>query len=72
MLAFYFPETSILQAADNFMLTWTETEEGFEIDQKPIDQFNAETSDGEFEKKITVLLRPAFDADVNDNAGATF
>ena len=55
-----------LSDAEKYMLQWTETEDGFEMNQVLIDQFNAETNDSEYEKKISNLLRSAYEADVTN------
>jgi hypothetical protein len=61
-------ENITLSEAEKYMLNWTETEVGFEIDQILINKFNAETTNAAYEKKICSLLRHAYDNDVvNDS-----
>ena len=53
-----------LSDAERYMLQWTETEGAFEMNQALIDQFNAETNDAQYEKKISSLLKSAYETDV--------
>ena len=73
----FFIERIVLQAqtdnislseAEKYMLRWTETEEGFEMDQKLIDRFNEETIDSEYEKKISNLIKHAYEADIKNDS----
>lgn len=52
-----------LSEAEEYMLSWSETEE-FAINQTLLDKFNEETTDKEFEKKITNLIKHAFEFDI--------
>ena len=53
-----------LTAAEQLMLTRTGTERSA-IDNKLINQFCAETTYGEFERKVGSLLKKAYEAEVN-------
>jgi hypothetical protein len=53
-----------LSAAEHYMLHWTETENGFAINQALIDKFSEETTDQAFEKKICTLIESAYSRDI--------
>ncbi len=56
-----------LTEAEKYMLGWTEVEKGFEINQELTQQFNEETSDAEYEKKMSSLVRSAYEADIKSD-----
>jgi hypothetical protein len=62
-------ENILLSDSEKYMLSWSESEEGFRINQRLMDQFYAETSDKLFEKKIIELLKQAYNTDVNKDKG---
>jgi hypothetical protein len=56
-----------LTEAERYMLGWTEVEQGFEMNQQLTEKFNEETSDAKYEKKISSLVRSAYDADIKSD-----
>src|SRR5574341_16810 len=58
-----------LTDAEKYMLTRTGTEKGPTTDKKLNNQFYAETTSGEFEQKVTWLLKKAYEAEVNVDVG---
>lgn len=58
----------VLSDAEQYMLGWTESEKGFEVDQRLIEQFNRETTDKEFEQKIVNLLKSAYVEDIKKDS----
>ena len=51
------------------MLGWTETEGGFELNQKLIDELDKQTTREKYEAKISTLVKHVYDSDViNDPA----
>lgn len=56
-----------LSEAENYMLHWTETENGFVVNQTLDNKFNEETTDEAFEKKICILLERAYASDVSND-----
>ncbi len=54
----------VLSDAEQYMLGWSETEKGFVLDQRLIDQFNQEMVNENFEQKIESLLKSAYKTDI--------
>jgi hypothetical protein len=57
-----------LSQAEQYMLGWSETEKGFVIDQRLVDQFNQETTNSKFEQKIINLLMSAYATDIEKDS----
>jgi hypothetical protein len=53
-----------LSEAEQYMLNWSEVENDFKIDEALTDEFNKQTTNEKFEKKISVLIEHAFETDV--------
>lgn len=64
----------ILSDAEQYMLGWSESERAFELNKKLSDEFREQTSDQEYERRISTLIKRAYDADIqNDPAlGQTY
>lgn len=60
----------ILSEAEKYMLNFSETDGGFILDQTLQEQFDNETTDEEFEKKIIKLIRKIYNNDVKNNPEA--
>jgi heme/copper-type cytochrome/quinol oxidase subunit 4 len=56
-----------LSEAEQYMLGWTETEGGFELNQKIIDEFEKETTRAKYEAKISNLIKHAYDSDIHND-----
>lgn len=54
-----------LSEAEKYMLGWTEVEPNFKIDDALTAEFYKETTDKEYEKKITHLIRNAYKTDIS-------
>jgi hypothetical protein len=63
-------EGSPLSEAQKYMLNWTEVEEGFEIDDRLSEIFHSETTDKEYEERISSLLKHAYHDDISVDASA--
>lgn len=57
-------EGASLSAAQEYMLNWTEVEEGFQIDEKLNKKFAEEITDEDYERKICALLEHVYEGDV--------
>jgi len=75
----YFVDKVILQSqkdniplteAEKYMIEWTETDERFEVRQDLIDKFNEETTDADFEQKVSLMLKNAYSYDVEMDPSA--
>ena len=58
-----------LSEAEQYMLGWTETEGGFELNQKLIDEFDKQTTPEIYESKISTLIKHAYDSDALSEPG---
>ncbi len=58
-----------LTEAEKHMLTRAGIEKGSSIDKKIRHQFYTETTHGEFEQKVTSLLKKAYETEVNADMG---
>lgn len=56
-----------LSEAEKYMLDWTETEGGFELNQKLIDKFHEQTSSDDYELKVSSLIRSAYNSDIHND-----
>jgi hypothetical protein len=56
-----------LSEAEQYMLGWTETEGGFELNRKLIDEFDTQTIRENYEKAICALIRHAYDTDISND-----
>ena len=57
-------EGILLPKAQIYMLSWSETDPSFVIDQELNEQFDKEITQAEFEKKIQMLIKQAYEKDV--------
>lgn len=57
-------EGSPLSDEEKYMLRFSEEDPAFAIDEKVMQEFERAISDEEFERKITGLIRRAYDADI--------
>lgn len=53
-----------LSEAEKYMLEWADGEEGFEFNNELTEQFKKETTEEEFEKKITKVFSHAYENDM--------
>ncbi len=63
-------EHCALSEVEQYMLGWSESDKGFEIDDTLTERFNQETTDEAYEKKMADLIARAFKEDVNQNPEA--
>ena len=57
-------ENFLLSRAEKYMLHWSEKDPSFHIDQTLIEEFETETSEAEYEKKISRLIVQAYDKEI--------
>ena len=57
-------QNMVLSDAEKYMLSWSETDNSFVLNQGLVDQFNRETTDVKYKRKIESLLKSAYETDV--------
>ncbi len=60
-------EGTPLSEAQQYVLNWTDVEEGFQVNEELNKKFIEETSDEDYERKICTLLRLVYEEDVTAN-----
>lgn len=57
-------EGRLLSKAQRYMLSWSETDPSFAMDNELNEQFEKEITQAEFEKKIQALIKQAYEQDI--------